>query len=83
MTEPRQTVAYIIMLKTIEAVLDKDGRLSLLEKVELGHARRVLITFLDDDTAGDNAPETALLSEGALAEDWDKDEEEEAWQHLQ
>jgi len=27
--------------------------------------------------------ETALLSEAALAEDWDRPEEEVAWSHLQ
>lgn len=27
--------------------------------------------------------ETALLSEEALAEDWNRTEEEEAWSHLQ
>jgi len=27
--------------------------------------------------------ETALLSEEALAEDWNRDEEDEAWKHLQ
>lgn len=28
-------------------------------------------------------PETALLSEPALAEDWNRPEEDEAWSHLQ
>jgi len=30
-----------------------------------------------------NGPETALLSEPALAEDWSRPEEDEAWSHLQ
>ncbi|GEM_PF-6832704 len=30
-----------------------------------------------------NIPETALLSESALAEDWQRPEEEAAWSHLQ
>lgn len=28
-------------------------------------------------------PETALLSEAALAEDWNRSEEDAAWSHLQ
>lgn len=31
----------------------------------------------------DEANETALLSEPALAADWNRDEEDEAWAHLQ
>ena len=31
----------------------------------------------------DRRAETALLSERALAEDWDRPEEDEAWKHLQ
>ncbi len=71
------------MLKTVEAVLEKDGRLSLLETVDIGHARRVLVTFLDDTTPIETTPETLLLSEKALGEDWNKDEEDDAWKHLQ
>ncbi len=69
------------MLKTVEAVLEADGRLRLLEQVDLPHARRVLVIFLDDESEG--AGETALLSEHALAKDWERPEEDEAWQHLQ
>ncbi len=71
------------MLKTIEAVLDKDGRLSPLEHIDLSHTRRVLVTFLDEDTSTEKAPEEALFSEQALAEDWNRDEEDDAWNHLQ
>lgn len=71
------------MLRTVEAVLEKDGRLRLLEKVDLGRARRVLVTFLEDETELEGVSETALLSEATLAEDWNRPEEDEAWQHLQ
>lgn len=37
------------MLQTIEAVIDKQGRVSLKEKVNLGKTRRVLVTILDDE----------------------------------
>jgi hypothetical protein len=71
------------MLKTVEAVLDGDGSLRLLERVELGHAQRVLVTFLDEQAESENASDTDLLSEPALGEDWERPEEDEAWQHLQ
>ena len=70
------------MLKTIEGVLEKNGRLLLLEKVDLGHSRRVLITFLED-AGQDSAADAALVSEQALAEDWNRPEEDAAWHHLQ
>ena len=71
------------MLKTVEAVLEKDGRLRLLENVDLKEAKRVLVTFLDTHAEQEGASETALLSEAALGEDWNRPEEEQAWQHLQ
>ncbi len=70
------------MLKTIEAMVEKDGRIRLLEEVDLSHARRALVTILDDHVAG-TISDTALLSEAALAEDWNRKEEDTAWQHLQ
>lgn len=69
------------MLKTVQAVLEKDGRLRLLENVELAHAQRVLVTFLESET--DDTLDVALLSEPALTEDWNRPEEDEAWKHLQ
>lgn len=44
--------------------------------------RRALVMILDEQPS-DNAAETALLSETALAQDWDRPEEDEAWAHLQ
>jgi hypothetical protein len=38
------------MLNTIEAVIDKQGRVSLKEKVNLEKTRRALVTILDDET---------------------------------
>ena len=33
--------------------------------------------------AAEEVADTALLSEAALAQDWDRAEEDKAWQHLQ
>ena len=67
------------MLRTIEAVVESDGSLRLLEHVELRAGERALVTLLGED----DPAEPALLSEPALAADWDRAEEEEAWAHLQ
>jgi hypothetical protein len=70
------------MLRTIEAVIDPDGSVRLLEPVSLSEPRRALVTVLDEeaDEAGPDAG--ALLSEAALA-DWNRDEEDAAWAHFQ
>jgi hypothetical protein len=36
-----------------------------------------------EERASLGAAESALLSEAALAEDWNRPEEDEAWSHLQ
>ena len=70
------------MIKTVEAVIDANGQVRLLESINLPAARRALVTILEEEPAT-NVAETALLSEPALAEDWNKPEEEAAWSHLQ
>jgi hypothetical protein len=70
------------MIQTVEAVIDEDGRVHLLEDVRLPEARRALVTILEEEPAT-GASETALLSEQSLAEDWSRPEEDEAWSHLQ
>jgi hypothetical protein len=68
------------MIRTVEAVVDEQGRVQLLEEVKIAGARRALVTILEESPS---ANETALLSERALAEDWNRPEEDEAWSHLQ
>ena len=70
------------MIQTVEAVIDENGKVQLLEDVQLPEARRVLVIILDEEP-NSAAPETALLSEQSLAEDWSRPEEDEAWSHLQ
>ena len=73
------------MPRTVEAVVDEHGHIRLLEPLELRASQRVLVTVLEDEPDADtrDVSETALLSEEALAEDWNRDEEDEAWEHLQ
>jgi len=70
------------MIRTIEAVIDEEGKVRLLKKVRLPAARRALVTILEEEPSL-LVPETALLSEAALAEDWNRPEEDAAWLHLQ
>ncbi len=69
------------MLKTIEAIIDEQGNVRLLEPIKLPKAQRAFVTILPDEFMPDIS-ETALLSEPALAEDWNRPEEDEAWSHL-
>ena len=70
------------MLRTVEAVIDIQGQVHLLEPLSLTGARRALVTILDEE-ASTNIHETALLSEAVLAKDWNRPEEDAAWSHLQ
>jgi len=70
------------MMKTVEAIIDEQGRVRLLEPVSVARSRRALVTILEEAPAPDPY-EIARLSEKALAEDWNRPEEDAAWSHLQ
>ena len=70
------------MIQTIEAVIDEDGSLRLLQPVEISGRQRALVTILDEKPAP-GVHETAFLSESALAKDWNRPEEDDAWSYLQ
>jgi hypothetical protein len=70
------------MIKTVEAVIDEQGNVRLLEPVHPGQPRRALVTILDEQPKA-IVPESAVLSEAALARDWSHSEEDAAWSHLQ
>ncbi len=67
------------MLQTIEAVIDEQGHIKWLEQVSLKGTRRVLITLLDEDESQD---EMLYVAESGLKDDWLREEEDEAWEHL-
>ncbi len=70
------------MIRTVEAIIDKHGRVRLLEEVKLPKSCRALVTILEEAPRAD-VSDTALLSELALAKDWERPEEDQAWSHLQ
>ena len=67
-------------MKTVEAVIETNGEVRLVEPVQLPSPRRALVTILEEAPSVHDA---ALLSEVALAEDWNRAEEDEAWAYLQ
>jgi hypothetical protein len=69
------------MNRRVEAVIDEHGNVRLLEPVHLSSARRAVLTILED-APEEAASESARLSEAALAEDWNRPEEDEAWSYL-
>lgn len=69
------------MLNTYVAETDEQGNLQLPKGLRLTEGCRILITVLDD-ASKPKANDEALLSESALREDWDKPEEDEAWDCL-
>ena len=70
------------MIQTLEAVIDEHGMVRLPGGARLPAGRRALVTILEDEPSGHLA-EAALMSEAALAEDWNRPEEDVAWAHLQ
>lgn len=66
------------MLRTLEATIERDGKVKFKEPVKVQPQQKVLVTFLEDSEAP-----VAFLSEQALAVDWLKPKEEQAWSHLQ
>ena len=65
---------------TVEAVIDEEGNVKILQPVPFQGARRALLVILDEPALF--IAETALLSEATLAEDWLRPEEDEAWSYL-
>jgi len=69
------------MKQTVEAIIDEQGHVRLAEPVKLKGLHRALVTIPDE--APVEIDEATQLAETALAEDWLKPEEDEAWTHLQ
>jgi hypothetical protein len=69
------------MKQTVEAIIDEQGHVRLVEPVKIKGIHRALVTVLDEPP--EEIGETTQLAEKSLAEDWLKTEEDEAWAHLQ
>ena len=63
----------------VEATIEKSGKVHFVKPLHLLHACRAIVTILEEP----DVPESALLSQQALAQDWERPEEDVAWSHLQ
>lgn len=73
------------MVRTREAVIEQDDSVKLLEPADFKVPRRALVTILDEEPrpAVDECARPGSQSGAALAEDWNRPEEDAAWSHLQ
>ncbi len=67
------------MFKTVEATIEPNGKIQLVDPIHVAHVCRAIVTIIEEP----DISETALLSQQALAKDWERPEEEEAWSYLQ
>jgi hypothetical protein len=55
------------LLKSVEAIIEKNGEVHLMEPIHLNSPYRATVTILDDESH--TIAETTLLSKAALSED--------------
>jgi len=67
-------------MRTVEAIIEPTGEVRLIEPIVVSSPCRALVTILEEAPTDRDA---ALLSEAALAADWNLAEEDAAWAHLQ
>ncbi len=67
------------MMKSVNAIIDKNGKVRLLEKIKIKKKMRAIVTILNNE----ESEQITLLSEKSLAKDWNRPEEDEAWKDLQ
>jgi hypothetical protein len=70
------------MIRKVEPCIDGHCRIQMLEPIHVAGPRRALVTILEIEAAAFEH-ETALLSEAALAKDWNRSEEDAAWSHFE
>jgi hypothetical protein len=70
------------MYQAFEATIDSAGNVKLKEQAQFSAPRRAIVLVLDE-SGSPVFNETALLSEAALAVDWNRAEEDAAWAYLQ
>lgn len=64
------------MSHTIEAIIDKDGHIKLLESIRLDETRRALVTILDEKPEEDS---TLELGYQQMAQDEERETEALEW----
>jgi hypothetical protein len=64
------------MSQTVEAVIDKEGKVQLLESIRLAESRRALVTILDDAPTDESALE---LGYQQMGQDEERESEALEW----
>ena len=71
------------MVHSLKATVDDKGYIKLPEGFPIPPSRELTILIIDPALDESSPSDTALLSEPALAKDWSRPEEDQAWQFLQ
>ena len=79
MQEGGRRVKLLDEMRTVEAIIQPSGEVRLVAPIRVPSPRRALVTILEEEP---QAQDTAILSEAALGEDWNRPEEDAAWAHL-
>jgi hypothetical protein len=66
----------MLMSQTLEAVIDREGKVQLLESIRLSEARRALVTILDDSPTDET---TLELGYQQMALDEEREAEALEW----
>ena len=66
----------MLMSQTLEAVIDREGKVQLLESIRLSETRRALVTILDDSPTDET---TLELGYQQMALDEEREEEALEW----
>jgi hypothetical protein len=64
------------MSQTLEAIIDKEGKVELLESIRLAESRRALVTILDDAPTDDASLE---LGYQQMSQDEERESEALEW----
>jgi hypothetical protein len=72
------------MINTYQAIINKEGSVKLFQTLKLNEPKRALLIVFDEDFEESLYEKSLpyLLSENSLAVDWNKPEEDEAWEYL-
>jgi hypothetical protein len=64
------------MSQTLDAIIDEEGKVELLESIRLAEARRALVTILDDSPTDES---TLELGYQQMAQDEERESEALEW----
>ena len=63
--------AKLLSMRTVKAIIDEEGKVTLLEPVELGDKRQALVTILEDEPPKGLRPYGLAKGEFSVPDDFD------------